>query len=117
MKPTRPRTVLIIEPHLTDRAGHPMLYARAFVERFASLGWRSVILAHRHYSGPSMIAGARVIPTFRRSYFETRDRQRPAIQRVLDSRRKIGRMAHALGGAADRLARLMEPPPFKPQIK
>lgn len=71
----RSRTVLIVEPHLEDQAGHAYRYVRAFSASFARLGWGSLILSHRAYSGPKQINGAEIRPTFLRTYYEREDRR------------------------------------------
>jgi hypothetical protein len=68
------RTVLIVEPHLEGRFGHPWRYAHALVDRLAAAGWSVRILAHVVYDGPARIGDAPVAPVFSRSYYELRDR-------------------------------------------
>ncbi|NVO14993.1 MAG: hypothetical protein HXX10_13235 [Rhodoplanes sp.] len=67
-------TVLIVEPHLEGRFGHPWRYAHALVDRLAAAGWSVRILAHAVYDGPARIGDAPVAPVFSRSYYELRDR-------------------------------------------
>jgi hypothetical protein len=77
------RTVLIVEPHLDDEHGHAYRYVRAVVATCARLGWGSLVLANRAYSGPKKVNGAEIRPTFRRSYYEQKDR-RTGLWRALD---------------------------------
>ncbi|MER8809902.1 glycosyltransferase [Mesorhizobium australicum] len=75
--------ILIVEPHLDDEAGHPFRYVRAVIATCAGLGWGSLVLAHRAYSGPKTINGAEIRPTFPRSYYERKDR-RTGLSRALE---------------------------------
>ncbi|WP_270935807.1 glycosyltransferase [Falsiroseomonas oryzae] len=109
--PTRPRTVLIVEPHLEGRAGHPWLYAGAFVGRFAQCGWAARILAHRDYRGPPEVGGMRVEPVFPRSYYEVQDRKPPILRHARTLQRQAARGLNAATAVSRRLRLLVEPPP------
>ncbi|MDC7784432.1 hypothetical protein PQJ75_06935 [Rhodoplanes sp. TEM] len=74
------RTVLIVEPHLEGRFGHPWRYTHALTKRFAAAGWPVRILAHAIYDGPARIAGAPVEPVFPRSYYEREDRDAKGLR-------------------------------------
>ncbi|MBZ9677816.1 glycosyltransferase [Mesorhizobium sp. ES1-1] len=89
--PVTPRTVLIVEPHLEDQAGHPYRYVRAVAAAFSRSGWGSTVLAHRAYCGPKTINAAEIRPAFPRTYYERTDRlggSRHALEQWLRSVRQ-----------------------------